>query len=127
MLYFRDKCQVGAGRIKASQTTAELTKAGACIIFTLRLLRLSEWVSYQESTSSKRTNIGSETPEYNATSVPTNPHKRTPNAAFAYQVSLRGDGELIVRLLRPTHQRFRQGNCSVTSDHSFDTIALTQF
>jgi hypothetical protein len=70
-------------------------------------------ISYQESTSSKRANIGSEIPEYSATSVPTNPHKRTPNVAFAYQVSLR--------------QRFCQGNCSVTSNHSFDTVALNRF
>jgi len=125
MLYFRDKCQVGAGRIKASDD-GRIDESSACIIFTLRLLRLSEWVSYQESRSSKRTNIGSETPEYNATSVPTNPHKRTPNAAFAYQVSLRADVELIVRLLRLTHQRFCQGSCSVTSNHSFDTIALNR-
>jgi hypothetical protein len=60
-------------------------------------------------------------------SVPTNPHKRTPNAAFAYQVSSREDVELMVRLLRLTHQRFCQGNRSMTSNHSFDSIALNRF
>ena len=102
MLYFRDSAKLAPGELSQSDD-GRIDESSACIIFTLRLLRLSEWVSYQESRSSKRTNIGSETPEYNATSVPTNPHKRTPNAAFAYQVSLRADVELIVRLLRLTH------------------------